>query len=82
MSKSKEVAKAIVEQIVEAQAWVEGYPIDKTVGDIPLQAWKESFELETGTVVKVEVTADTDKVGRDSDGQWGVGLKLYDHWSA
>ena len=82
MPKSKEVAKAIVEQIVEAQAWVERYPIDKTVGDIPLQAWKESFELETGTVVKVEVTTDTDKVGRDSDGQWAVGLKLDDHWSA
>ena len=43
----KDIAKAIVEQIVEAQAWVERYPIDKTVGDIPLQAWKESFELET-----------------------------------
>jgi len=82
MSKSKEVAKAIVEQIVEAQAWVERYPIDKTVGDIPLQAWKESFELETGTIVRVEVTTDTDKVGRESDGQWVVGLKLDDHWSA
>jgi len=82
MPSPQQVAKAIVENIEEAHAWLERYPLDKTVGDIPLEAWKQAFELETGSIVDVQVTYDTDKVGRLPDGSWFVGLKLDDHWSA
>ena len=82
MSSPQQVAKAIVENIEEAHAWLERYPLDKTVGDIPMEAWKQAFELETGSIVEVEETYDTDKIGRKADGSWAVGLKLDDHWSA
>ena len=82
MPSPRQVAKAIVENIEEAHAWLEGYPLDKTVGDIPMEAWKQSFELETGSIVEVHESSDTDMIGRKSDGSWMIGLKLDDHWSA
>ena len=82
MSSPQQVAKAIVENIEEAHAWLERYPLDKTVGDIPMEAWKQAFELETGSIVEVHETYDTDMIGRKADGSWAVGLKLDDHWSA
>ena len=73
-----EQQRDLADQLQVAERWVAGYPIGRVVGDTSLQAWKEWFELHTGTTVHVEITTDTDMVGLNSDGSWTLGLKLDD----
>ena len=73
-----EQQRDLADQLRVAERWVAGYPIGRVVGDTSLQAWKEWFELRTGTTVHVEITTDTDMVGLNSDGSWTLGLKLDD----
>ena len=70
------------DQLYAAKEFAALYPVQRVVGDTSLQAWKEWFELYTGTEVHVEVTRDTDKVGLNRDGTWTLGLKLDDAESA
>jgi hypothetical protein len=70
------------DQLDKARAFVKLYPKDELVGDTSIEAWRQWFELYTGTKVHVEITTDTDKVGLNHDGTWTLGLKLDDHVSA
>ena len=75
-------ASSLRTQLEEAKKFADSYPVGRLVGDTSLEAWKEWFELYTGTKVHVEVTHDTDKVGLNHDGSWTLGLKLDDEESA
>jgi hypothetical protein len=70
------------DQLDKARAFVKLYPKDELVGDTSIEAWRQWFELYTGTKVHVEITTDTDKVQLNGDGTWTLGLKLDDHVSA
>ena len=72
----------LADQLDSAREFADSYPVLRLVGDTSLQAWKEWFELYTGTEVHVEVTHDTDKVGLNPDGSWTLGLKLDDEESS
>ena len=73
-----EQTRDLKEQLESAEVWLQDYPIGRLVGDTPMQAWKEWFELYTGTTVHVEITTDTDSVRLNDDGSWTLGLKLDD----
>ena len=53
-------ASSLRTQLEEAKKFADSYPVGRLVGDTSLEAWKEWFELYTGTKVHVEVTHDTD----------------------